>query len=346
VRTQAGDGRIDPGDGQVDRWEREQRLDEAAVERLWRSGVTLRLGPEASVAVVPGPGADRSLWSTADPATVDRAQLAGTTRLAAWPNGDQPYDSQHDFLIGVIGGVAWFVNDRLPASGDTMMDGATEEAGSVGEDAITAGALGEAGSVELVDLRAAWPRLTPGEAEIALTAAALVNWHQNESFCPRCGSPTQVTAAGASRWCDHCHHDLFPRTDPAVIVAVLDAKDRLLLAHQRVWPDGLYSVVAGFVEAGESLTQAVQREVAEEVGLDVTDITYRDSQPWPFPRSLMLGFTARAMTATPVPDGHEIGQVRWFSRSQIGPALAAGELILPGPGSIAFRLIQDWLNGR
>jgi NAD+ diphosphatase len=136
---------------------------------------------------------------------------------------------------------------------------------------------------------------------------------------------------------------LFPRTDPAVIVAVFDDADRILLAHQKVWEQGRYSVIAGFVEAGESLEQAVHREVVEEVGVAIDRVQYVASQPWPMPRSLMLGFTAHAVNVSLTPDGAEIANARWFARADIPEAIASGELRLPGPASIAFRLISTWL---
>ena len=167
--------------------------------------------------------------------------------------------------------------------------------------------------------------------------------------CPACGAATELEQAGWSRHCPACGRVHFPRTDPAVIVAVTDADgERLLLGSNAAWPQGRYSCFAGFAEAGESLESAVQREVEEEAGVPVADAVYQGSQPWPYPRSLMLGF--RAVTAdsdAARPDGEEIVDVRWFTRDEIAAALAGeGGITLPGPASIAHRLITQWLGER
>lgn len=187
-------------------------------------------------------------------------------------------------------------------------------------------------------------RLSPVELGLATMAVATAQWHGLEPSCPQCGGPSSVAAAGTARFCPQCRRDLFPRTDPAVIVAVIDRQDRLLLAHQGSWPVGRCSVLAGFVEAGESLEQAVHREVFEEAGLRLTDVTYVASQPWPFPRSIMLGFRATAITASIAVDGEEIVEARWFSRDELRAAVADGSVDLPGRASIAYRLISGWLS--
>lgn len=182
--------------------------------------------------------------------------------------------------------------------------------------------------------------LEPDEREVAEAAVALAMWHATEPTCDRCHLPTTPTVGGGSRHCEQ-GHESFPRTDPAVIMAVVDAADRLLLAHQTSWGAGRCSVLAGFVEAGEAAETAVLREVAEEVGLRATEVRYLHSQPWPFPRSLMLGFTARA-EGEPKPDGVEIEWAHWFTREQITQQVGDGTLILPGPASIAGRMIDLW----
>ncbi len=193
-----------------------------------------------------------------------------------------------------------------------------------------------------VTLREVGPELRPAQVEGAAIAVALAHWHRLESRCPGCGGETTVRAAGTVRYCRQDDRELFPRTDPAVIVAVVDSADRLLLAHQRVWPEGRHSVLAGFVEAGESLEQAVRREVLEEVGVRLGQVRYVASQPWPFPRSIMLGFTARAETTEIAVDGEEIASALWVSRSELTDAVRAGEMTLPTSVSIAHRLIQAW----
>ena len=193
------------------------------------------------------------------------------------------------------------------------------------------------------DLREVGFQLTDNEADIAATAAALVNWHRGEPFCPRCGGPTRVINGGFARHCTACGRDHFPRTDPAVIVAVVDSADRLLLGSQASWGRRV-SVLAGFVEAGESLEQTVHREIAEESDVTLAEIGYFGSQPWPFPRSVMIGFAARATSTDICVDAEEIEFAAWFTRDELRAKLAAGELGLPGKSSIASRLIAAWLD--
>ena len=192
------------------------------------------------------------------------------------------------------------------------------------------------------DLRRLAQEVPPDEAQLLAHAIALANWHTAHVRCPRCGEPTESVAAGAERRCvaDGTLH--FPRTDPAVIMLVTDPTDRALLGRQAVWPEGRYSTLAGFVEPGESAEQAVIREVAEESGVVVTDVRYLGSQPWPFPASLMLGFTARATDQQPVADGEELSDVRWFTREEFGAAIASGAVVAPGGISISRRLIERW----
>jgi NAD+ diphosphatase len=137
----------------------------------------------------------------------------------------------------------------------------------------------------------------------------------------------------------------YPRTDPAVIMSVIDADDRLLLGHGAGWEQGRFSTLAGFVEPGESLEAAVRREVGEEVGVVIGDVIYRGSQPWPFPASIMLGFRAYATSTEIDVDGSEVDEARWFSRAGLDDAIAAGEVRLSPSISIARRLIEDWYGG-
>ncbi|MBA8817331.1 NAD+ diphosphatase [Microbacterium halimionae] len=183
------------------------------------------------------------------------------------------------------------------------------------------------------------------DVEVFVTAVSIGRWLVAAPFCSACGSLTDVTQAGWSRHCPACGRQHFPRTDPAVIVAVTDeSSSRLLLGSNAMWESNRYSCFAGFVEAGESLENAVVREVSEESGIDVANIHYLGSQPWPYPRSLMLGFRATAVDAgAAVADGTEILQVRWFDHDEIGAALAGvGDVRLPGASSIAARLISHW----
>ena len=193
-------------------------------------------------------------------------------------------------------------------------------------------------------LRAVMDGLDGVDVEVAFTAATLANWHRRSGFCGECGAVTEVTRAGGGRLCPQCAVEHFPRVDPAVIVAVTDAEDRILLGRQPVWVKGRVSVFAGFVEAGESLEQAVHREVFEEVGLRLSTPRYLGSQPWPFPRSIMLGFTARALDTSLTLDGNEIEDARWFTRAELDAAVASGSVSLPMRSAIAHRMITAWRN--
>lgn len=195
-------------------------------------------------------------------------------------------------------------------------------------------------------LREVMDGLSATDLELAFLAVGLAGWHRRAAHCGACGTPMIVTREGMARLCPGCGVEHYPRTDPAVIVAVTDPEDRLLLGRQPVWAKGRVSVFAGFVETGESLEQAVHREVFEEVGLRLDRPCYLGSQPWPFPRSMMVGFTARAASIDlQLADG-EIEEARWFTRDQLDAALAAGELTLPMRTSIAHRMITDWRNRR
>jgi NAD+ diphosphatase len=191
------------------------------------------------------------------------------------------------------------------------------------------------------DLRAVGPLLDADEAGLLVHAVALAEWHRAHRFCPRCGERLEVAAAGHVLTCEGCGRQHFPRTDPAVIMLVTDG-DRALLGRQPSWREGRYSTLAGFVDPGESLEQAVAREVAEEVGVEVTDVRYFGNQPWPFPASLMVGFFATAVTTEIAVDGDEISHARWFTRDEMRREAEAGTLVLPGPISISRSLIETW----
>ncbi len=217
--------------------------------------------------------------------------------------------TQDDLLLGRLAGRIWWVR-RAATSGHDLRD-------------VT---------------------LSEDDVQVAMAALALAEWHETYPVCLRCGAPTRPERAGASRRCIECGTQVFPRIDPAVIVAVTDHDDRLLLTHSPHWPGNRVSVQAGFVEAGESAEQAVYREVKEETGLAVEELSFVSSQPWPFPRSLMLGFTARADAAALKLDPNELAWGAFYTRDEMRAAVADGRLSLPGPVSLAIALIRGWLG--
>lgn len=193
---------------------------------------------------------------------------------------------------------------------------------------------------QFADLRPLAPDLPATEASLLAYARALNLWRENHRFCGRCGAATQSIRAGHARLCTGCGQQSFPRLDPAIIVLVHDG-EQALLGRQASWQPGRYSTIAGFVEPGESLEDAVRREVLEETGVSTREIRYHSSQPWPFPSSLMLGFTARAEATLPVLHDGELEDARWFTRGE----LASGAVKLPPPEAISRRLIDGWLHG-
>lgn len=273
------------------------------------------------------------LW--ADPATrvlllLDgQAQLRSPSRLALFPATAVPRPT-----VSVYLGRTRLEAEGLPA-GTPILAAALEDAAH----------LAEAG---WVSLRSVGHTLEALDAGMFTQALAVLNWHAGHGFHPRTGGETLVETGGWVRRDPVGGDQLFPRTDPAVIVAVLDADDRLLLGANALWGPGRYSLLAGFVDPGESLEAAVVREMAEESGLHVVDPRYVGSQPWPFPSSLMLGFIARVDPADPGelrPDGEEIVDLRWFTREGLTAAVESGEVLLPGRTSIARAMIDRWLRG-
>jgi len=230
-----------------------------------------------------------------------------------WARAEGPYDSQRHYLIGLLGEIAVFTT-------------AVEAAG--------------------VPLRAVLDALSEEDLEIAFAAVGLIGWHRRSGYCPACGSVTVAINGGAARACTACGIEDYPRSDPAVIVAVTDVDGRLLLARQPFWPPRRYSVLAGFAEVGESLEQTVHREIAEESGLEVGEISYLGSQPWPFPRSLMVAYQAVAVGTALRSAPGEIEDATWFSVAELQAALADGRVELPAAASISRRMIQAWLAGR
>jgi NAD+ diphosphatase len=191
------------------------------------------------------------------------------------------------------------------------------------------------------DLRVAGSQLSAQEAGVLAYARAMTHWRNRHRYCGACGAPCASASAGHVMKCGNegCGAEHFPRLDPAIIVLVTDG-DRALLGRQAAWPPGRYSTIAGFVEPGESLEDAVAREVLEETGVVVQDSGYHSSQPWPFPSSLMIGFTARAAAGQVPRADEELEDARWFDRAEI----ASGAVGLPPPQSVSFRLIEDWYD--
>lgn len=192
-------------------------------------------------------------------------------------------------------------------------------------------------------LRAVAGMLEPYQGELAAAAVALATWDKNTKFCERCGASLKLACAGWEKHCTACAHITYPRTDPAIIVAITDDAERLLLIHGATWQPGRYSVVAGFVEAGESLEAAVAREALEETGIKISQASYCSSQPWPFPRSLMFAFTARAGgQQEPKADMQEVGHAFWVSREEFTQLVLEGKVIVPGRASSGHALVRAW----
>jgi NAD+ diphosphatase len=194
-------------------------------------------------------------------------------------------------------------------------------------------------------LREVGALLSDRDAGLFATMLGLANWHAAHTHCPRCGAITEPDQSGWIRRCPQEGSEHYPRTDPAVIMAVTDAADRLLLARSPNWPEGRLSVLAGFVEPGESLEAAVAREVFEEVGVVVEQIRYLGSQPWPFPSSLMVGFTSRAVDPTLHLDMEEIVEAVWVTRAELREMVLAGRFGISPTVSISRRIIEQWYGG-
>ena len=197
-----------------------------------------------------------------------------------------------------------------------------------------------------VDLRSVGPLLPRAEGSLLAYARGMTHWQGRHLFCGLCGWATRSVQAGHVQQCSNpaCGADHFPRTDPAVIMLVHDGGDRCLLGRQASWPVGMHSTLAGFVEPGESLEEAVAREVLEEVGVEVEEVTYHSSQPWPFPSSLMLGFWARAKGKSISLNDKEIAQAAWYSRAALHESPENETFKLPRRDSIARALIEDWMK--
>jgi NAD+ diphosphatase len=247
-----------------------------------------------------------------------RSPLAREAAAMAAQTGDEP------MLLGLDGGVGMFAVD---------LDALPQRARMSSTDGGKIVSLREAGAV-----------LSRPESALAAYLAALLNWHRFHRYCANCGAVTVVREAGYSRRCPRCHTSHFPRTDPVVIMTV-EHEDRLLLGRRARWPGARYSVLAGFVSPGEAAEEAVIREVHEESGIVARDPEFVSSQPWPFPRSLMLGFSAQSDGGEPRARDGELEEVRWFTRDEVQAAIDGTnpEFFLPPGISIARFLIDRWL---
>jgi NAD+ diphosphatase len=281
---------------------------------------------------------DRAADERAEPGLLERLRDDPASRVIALHGDRAP----------VLGGARLALVDPARVVGDAVWAflGRDDDGSPLLVAAADADSPEPVESMTWASLRVVGGDLSAHDGSVFVAALSLGRWLLDAPFCPRCGGVTEIRAGGWARRCTACGREHFPRTDPAVIVAVTDASgEHLLLGKNALWADrNVYSTFAGFVEAGESLEGAIAREVSEEAGIVVSDVTYRGSQAWPYPRSLMLGF--RAVASDPAAaraDGEEIIDVRWFTRQEVLTAFAgAGDVRLPGGASIAHRLIRDW----
>jgi NAD+ diphosphatase len=289
--------------------------------------------------------------------TIDRdhlSRLLGVEALLAEPAARAVVLRKGEALLAAPDAVALLRADELPPYGLALYLGRATDA----SEGLPAGApvLAVVLDDDAVDdpgdqrhwgnLRELGARLSDRDAGLFTEALAIANWHRSYGFSPRTGNPSAPDASGWTRRDAETGQELFPRTDAAVIMGITDHDDRILLGSNAMWAANRFSVLAGFVEPGESLEAAVIREVREESGLRVVDPVYLGSQPWPFPASLMVGFRARLApgeSPEPKPDGEEILELRWFSRDELTAAL--GEIGLPGRASIARAILEDWYGG-
>jgi len=259
---------------------------------------------------------------------------------SAW-SGDTRLLVLGEEQVATVDGPAlrWLTGDEAPA-GERILLG---EQGGRTYAAVLVDQVPE--QLSPVGIRILAPLLTPDELSLAIHAVGVGRWLAAHRFCARCGGRLTVHEAGHLLRCPDCGAKHFPRTDPAVIMLITDDRDRALLARNAAWPAKRFSTLAGFVEPGETLEDAVRREAAEEVGVVVGDVQYAASQPWPFPSSLMVGFTGRATATRITVDGEEIAEAEWFTRSELVRRVAEDEIRLPpAPLSVSRWLIERWVG--
>ena len=239
--------------------------------------------------------------------------------------------------------IAVYLGRVRPGQGHSLPDGTDIVLQVLPNDAENLDWL--AGGSAFAGYRDAAQELHKGDDQVFIQAQAVANWHLSHTHCPRCGTPTEAESSGWMRRCAKDGSEHFPRTDPAVIVAIVGADGRILLANNFAWEENRYSTVAGFVEAGESAEDGAVREIAEEVGVQLHSLEYIGSQAWPFPRSLMLGFIGHTHDRDATPDNVEVRSARWFGREELQEAVLSGDAAISHRLSIARTLIEHWYGG-
>jgi NAD+ diphosphatase len=302
-----------------------------------------------------GGGLDRAAGFRTDPKACAEARrtgrfillwrgkpLVGEAGLALLEPARLPPESGEEAFLGLVGGQPVFAADlsawqpgSCPAELERLTD-TTEQRHP---------ALGEAGA--FMELRQVMTLLTPVEGELAATARGLFDWHRSHGFCARCGAPSALSHAGWQRLCASCGRHHFPRTDPVAIMLVTRGNS-VLLGRSPGWPDGMFSLLAGFVEPGETVEAAVRRETFEEAGIEIGRVRYLASQPWPFPASLMIGCHAEALTRVITRDPSELEDARWLTREEVAMAFRGALFGVRAArrGAIAHFLLHRWLSDR
>ena len=290
--------------------------------------------------ILSGLAVDRASGLRTDPVRLAEAWGQPETRVLPVWRSKHIVVSEEPSRVAFVGPDRFRDRDRDNAILLGQRDGATFFAVDVSEIDEPLDELGLDDVHVIMGLREVASLLSQSDGALLAYANGMMSWHRRHRFCSGCGAATASAQAGHVRECTSCEELHFPRADPAVIMLVTDGAE-CLLGRQSAWPDKVYSTLAGFVEPGESLEEAVAREVQEEAGIRVKDVRYHSSQPWPFPGSLMLGFTAVATTRDIELSTDELEEARWFTRDELR---AAEEVRLPSEISIARRLIEDWLE--
>jgi NAD+ diphosphatase len=312
------------------------------------------------------PGFERAGLRRRDPAwIVERVADPSSLFVPVWRNQNlvvELHDGQAQAVVlepANIAAVLGMNAEQRLLAGEVVFLGVTEERAHFALDLspieapldmlqspALAASGGAAAAMRFADLRQVGPRIERREGALLALARAMVFWHQRHRYCGLCGNPTRSEEAGHVRRCTNpdCNTMHFPRTDPAVIMLVTDGR-RALLGRSKNFVPGMYSTLAGFVEPGESLEDAVAREVREETGIEVGAVHYHSSQPWPFPANIMLGFYAEALTDEIAVDYGELEDARWYERDWLLSHVDDDAFRLPRLDSIARRLIEDWLHG-